>query len=109
MTPRNSLQMTDAAAEAIVAHCPKVFHTGLRIVIHAGGCSGLQYVFKWGALAEFDESFEHQGARVFVDPKSFIYVRGSVLDYDSDLLVRNFVLRNPNAKASCGCGTSFEV
>jgi iron-sulfur cluster assembly protein len=101
------LEITDAAAAKVLQL--QRDGRGLRILVKSGGCSGLTYVFDWSILAASDQVFEHQGARVFVDPKTLMFIRGSVLDYDDSLLVRNFVLRNPNAKSSCGCGKSFEV
>ena len=84
---------------------------GLRIGIKAGGCSGLSYTFSWEAAPrEFDHVFEGQeGAKVFVDPKSFRYIKGTTLDYDTSLVSKGFIFNNPNAKSSCGCGTSFSV
>ncbi|HWK09361.1 MAG TPA: iron-sulfur cluster assembly accessory protein [Vicinamibacterales bacterium] len=84
---------------------------GLRIGIKAGGCSGLSYTFAWEAAPrETDHVFEGaDGARVFVDPKSFQFIKGTTLDYDTSLVSKGFIFNNPNAKSSCGCGTSFSV
>jgi iron-sulfur cluster assembly protein len=83
---------------------------GLRVGVKAGGCSGLSYVFDWNAgPAEHDQVFEKAGARVFVDPKSLTFLDGTVLDYDTSLISKGFVLNNPRAKATCGCGVSFSV
>ena len=84
---------------------------GLRIGIKAGGCSGLSYTFAWGAAAgPGDHVFEGpEGSRVFVDPKSFRFIDGTTLDYDTSLVSKGFIFNNPNAKSSCGCGTSFSV
>jgi iron-sulfur cluster assembly protein len=84
---------------------------GLRIAIKAGGCSGLSYTFAWEAAPrEGDHSFEGpDGARVFVDRKSFKFLDGTTLDYDTSLVSKGFIFNNPNAKSSCGCGTSFSV
>jgi len=84
---------------------------GLRVGVKAGGCSGLSYVFAWEADPRpGDEVFTGQdGARVFVDPKSHRFLDGTVLDYDTSLLSKGFLFHNPNAKATCGCGTSFSV
>jgi iron-sulfur cluster assembly protein len=84
---------------------------GLRIGIKAGGCSGLSYTFAWEASPrEGDHVFEGaEGSRVFVDPKSFNFIKGTTLDYDTSLVSKGFIFNNPNAKSSCGCGTSFSV
>ena len=84
---------------------------GLRIGIKAGGCSGLSYVFAWEPAAkDGDHVFEGpEGSRVFIDPKSFRFIDGTTLDYDTSLVSKGFIFNNPHAKASCGCGTSFSI
>jgi len=84
---------------------------GLRIGIKAGGCSGLSYTFGWEAgPRDGDQVFEgSEGSRVFVDPKSYKFIAGTTLDYDTGLVSKGFIFNNPNAKSSCGCGTSFSV
>jgi iron-sulfur cluster assembly protein len=81
---------------------------GLRLGVQGGGCSGLSYVIKFDTQPrERDRVFAYGDVRVFVDPKSFIYLHGMVLDWEETLMQRGFVFTNPNAKKSCGCGTSF--
>ena len=83
---------------------------GLRIGIKAGGCSGLSYTFAWEATPrDGDHVFETDGSKVFVDPRSFRFLDGTTLDYDTSLVSKGFIFNNPNAKSSCGCGTSFSV
>jgi len=84
---------------------------GLRVGIKAGGCSGLSYTFAWEATPrENDHIFEGlEGAKVFIDPKSYRFIDGTILDYDTSLVSKGFVFDNPNAKGTCGCGTSFSV
>jgi iron-sulfur cluster assembly protein len=84
---------------------------GLRIGIKAGGCSGLSYTFSWEpAPRDGDHVFDGEdGAKVFVDPKSYRFLAGTTLDYDTSLVSKGFIFNNPNAKSSCGCGTSFSV
>jgi iron-sulfur cluster assembly accessory protein len=84
---------------------------GLWIGLKAGGCSGFEYVFAWEqAPHEGDHVFEGpEGARVFVDPRSFRLLDGTVLGYDTSLISRGFLFENPHAKSTCGCGISFSV
>ena len=85
--------------------------TGLRVGVKAGGCSGFEYVFAWeSAPRDNDLIFEGpQGVRVWIDPRSHRLLDGSTLDYDTSLMSRGFVFQNPQAKRTCGCGTSFTV
>lgn len=85
--------------------------TGLRVGIKAGGCSGHEYTFGWEAAPKpTDAVFETpDGAKVYVDPRSLRLLEGTVLDYDTGLLSKGFLLSNPNAKSTCGCGVSFSA
>ena len=88
------------------------FHAGgLRIGIKAGGCSGLSYVFAWEpGPKDGDHVFQGpEDSRVFVDQKSYKFIDGTTLDYDTSLVSKGFLFDNPNAKGTCGCGTSFSV
>ncbi|SRR6266496_3167217 len=81
---------------------------GLRLGVQGGGCSGLSYHIKFDSQPrERDRIFQYDDIRVFVDPKSFVYLSGTTLDWEESLMQRGFVFRNPNAKKSCGCGSSF--
>jgi iron-sulfur cluster assembly protein len=81
---------------------------GLRLGVQGGGCSGLTYNIRFDSKPrERDRVFDYEGIRVFVDPKSFIYLSGMILDYQEGLMQQGFVFRNPNASKTCGCGTSF--
>ncbi len=83
---------------------------GLRVAIKGGGCSGLQYSLNWDEKPrEKDRVFERSGVRVFVDPKSYIYLVGTVVEYEDALLQSGFKLSNPQQKSSCGCGESFTI
>ncbi len=83
---------------------------GLRVGISGGGCAGLSYKFDFEEKPqESDKIVEQDGVKVFVDVKSYLYLNGMEIDYHSDLMSSGFTFSNPNAKSSCGCGTSFSV
>jgi len=83
---------------------------GLRIGVQGGGCSGLSYAMRLEKQPrEHDQIFELNGARVFVDPKSYVYLDNTTLDYQETLVRQGFVFENPQASRSCGCGSSFSV
>lgn len=83
--------------------------TGLRLEIRGGGCSGMSYGLSFDNEQEKDHVVEAHGVKVFVDPKSAIYLKGTILDFQSGLEGKGFVIKNPQAKSSCGCGSSFSV
>jgi iron-sulfur cluster assembly protein len=81
---------------------------GLRVGVQGGGCSGLSYAMRLDTQArDRDKVFEEFGAKLFVDPKSFLYLNGTTLEYEETLMRQGFVFQNPNAARSCGCGSSF--
>jgi iron-sulfur cluster assembly protein len=81
---------------------------GLRVGVQGGGCSGLSYAMRLDTQArDRDKIFEEHGARIFVDPKSFLYLNGTTLEYEETLMRQGFVFQNPNAARNCGCGSSF--
>jgi iron-sulfur cluster assembly protein len=82
---------------------------GLRVKVVGGGCSGLTYKMDIDRPREGDKVFEHEGVKIVVDRKSFLYLKGTELDYKDELMASGFTLRNPNVKRSCGCGSSFVV
>jgi len=83
---------------------------GLRLGVQGGGCSGLSYNIRFDTQPrERDRIFQFSEVRVFVDPKSFIYLHGMTLDYQETLMQQGFVFVNPQATKSCGCGTSFSA
>lgn len=83
---------------------------GLRLGVQGGGCSGLSYLFRLEMKERpKDNVFEFDGIRIFVDPKSLLYLDGMTLDYQESLIRSGFVFENPNARKSCGCGTSFSA
>ena len=106
-----AVTVTERAARRIceiVAGEPK--HTMLRISVEGGGCSGFQYKFDLvGERAADDVFIEQTGARVLIDPVSLDYLAGSEIDFVDDLIGAAFKIKNPQATASCGCGTSFSI
>jgi iron-sulfur cluster assembly protein len=106
------IQVTDRAIQRIKIAIAKEGISpeegGLRLGVMGGGCSGLSYSIKFDSHPrERDRIFEFDGVRIFVDPKSFIYLHGMTLDYEETLMRQGFNFINPNSTRSCGCGTSF--
>jgi iron-sulfur cluster insertion protein len=105
-----ALIFTDAAARKVGALIsaednPKLM---LRVYVQGGGCSGLQYGFEFDEnLQDGDICVENQGVRLLVDPMSVQYLMGAEIDYREGLEGAQFVIRNPNATTTCGCGSSF--
>ncbi len=82
----------------------------LRVFISGGGCSGFQYGFTFDeTVEEGDSQVENQGVKLLVDPMSVQYLMGAEIDYKEDLQGAQFIIRNPNAQTTCGCGSSFSV
>ncbi|HEY1271499.1 MAG TPA: iron-sulfur cluster assembly accessory protein [Terriglobales bacterium] len=110
--PGKGIQVTDKALAKIRATMIKEGISpeqgGLRVGVQGGGCSGLSYNIRFDSQPrDRDRVFQYGDVRVFVDPKSFIYLHGMTLDYQETLMQQGFVFVNPNASKSCGCGTSF--
>ncbi|TWG95538.1 iron-sulfur cluster assembly accessory protein [Mesorhizobium sp. J18] len=107
----NAIEVTDAAAKRIADIVGKERgKIGLRVTVEGGGCSGFSYKFDLADTRNDDDiAFEKNGATVLVDDLSLIYMGGSVIDFVDDLMGQSFQIRNPNAVASCGCGTSFSI
>ena len=82
----------------------------LRVYISGGGCSGFQYGFTFDEeVADDDTKVENDGVTVLIDSMSIQYLNGAEIDYKEDLSGSQFVIRNPNASTTCGCGSSFSV
>jgi iron-sulfur cluster assembly protein len=110
--PTQGLQGTDRAVKRIRVAMAKEGVSpeegGLRLGVMGGGCSGLSYSIKFDTRPrERDRIYEFDGVRVFVDPKSFLYLHGMTLDYEETLMRQGFNFINPNSSRSCGCGSSF--
>jgi iron-sulfur cluster assembly protein len=112
--PSQGLQVTERAVKRIRAAMAKEgvspVEGGLRLGVSGGGCSGLSYAIKFDSRPrERDRIYEFDGVRVFVDPKSFLYLHGMTLDYEETLMRQGFNFINPNSSRSCGCGSSFSA
>ena len=106
------LQVTDRAIQRIRIAMAKEGVSpeegGLRLGVMGGGCSGLSYSIKFDSRPrERYRVYNFDGVRVFVDPKSFLYLHGMQLDYEETLMRQGFNFINPNSTRSCGCGSSF--
>jgi len=107
-----AIQVTERAvaeirkAAAARAQKPK----GMRVGIRGGGCTGFSYLFEWSDAEPRAEdkvlAFEGGEVRVFIDPKSYLYLDGSTLEYATTMVARGFKFVNPNVKGACGCGES---
>ena len=85
---------------------------GLRVFVQGGGCSGFQYglmIEEGEGDAESDRVFESNGVKLFIDPISIRYLTGAEVDFVDNLTGGGFTIKNPNAKSTCGCGSSFGV
>ncbi len=110
--PDKGIQVTENAVKKIRSAMAKENVSpeqgGLRLGVQGGGCSGLSYNIRFDTQPrERDRVFQFGDVRVFVDPKSFIYLHGMTLDYQETLMQQGFVFVNPNSTKSCGCGSSF--
>jgi len=81
----------------------------MRVFIRGGGCSGFQYGFSFDQMQDDDLEVSHSGVSLLVDPLSLQYLQGAQVDYIDDLQGARFVVDNPNASATCGCGSSFSI
>ncbi|MBC8213631.1 MAG: iron-sulfur cluster assembly accessory protein [Candidatus Marinimicrobia bacterium] len=112
-TPETAdIQITEKAAnrvKAILKSEGKEDHA-LRISVIGGGCSGMSYNMSFDDnLGEFDKVYEIQGVKIYCDLKSWLYLKGTTVDFSDDILSGGFKINNPNASRTCGCGTSFSV
>ena len=83
---------------------------GLRVSVVGGGCSGMTYNMSFdNKQEEFDKVYESNGTKILCDLKSWLYLKGTEVDFSDDMLSGGFKINNPNAERTCGCGTSFSV
>lgn len=108
------ITITDKAVgeiKRIQTNDPTATNAALRVMVVGGGCSGMSYKlgFDNQPAASNDKVFERNGVKVIIDPKSFLYLTGMELDFTDGLNGTGFVFKNPNAKRTCGCGSSFSA
>lgn len=105
---KGDMSISPLAIEKVKEFCQQKGKKALRIAVKVGGCSGKEYIFDLAENAgENDIIIEQDGAKVFVDKESMQEINGSILNYNDGLTGAGFVIENPNAKAMCGCGKSF--
>lgn len=109
--PSSTVQATDTALKRVASILEKDGqNTALRISVEGGGCSGFSYQFDLvNEQNDDDIVLEGHNGKILIDEMSLIYMGGSVIDFVDDLMGQSFQVKNPNAVASCGCGTSFSV
>ena len=109
-----AIQLTETAAREVMHICEqqklspeKVY---LKVGVKGGGCSGFSYILDLTeARNENDEEFAVHNVRVICDPKSYLYLNGTQIDFKDEMMQRGFVFKNPNATTTCGCGSSFSA
>jgi iron-sulfur cluster assembly accessory protein len=105
-----SITLSERAAKRIAQILQAEHAPLMRVSVEGGGCSGFQYRFDLVAASDAEDVvIEKAGARVLIDPVSLQYLAGSQIDFVDDLIGASFKITNPNATASCGCGTSFSI
>ena len=122
-TPREPISLTGSAPSGVLvsvteAAAKKVLElraregkadAALRLFVKSGGCSGFSYGMVLDEVTDDDQVFETDGIKVIVDPMSLRYLEGAEVDYKEDLMGGGFAIKNPNAKSTCGCGSSFQA
>ena len=106
-----SITLTERAADHVRGSLEKRGKgVGIRLGVKTAGCSGLAYKLEFvDAVSKSDCAYEHHGAKVFVDAKSLVYLKGTTLDFVKEGLNEGFKFVNPNVTGECGCGESFHV
>jgi len=103
------ITLTETAANRIKNLLSKKKETGIRAGVRGGGCSGFTYKLEFDSKKDHDRVIESQGVDIYVDPKSFLYLMGTQIDFIDELNQTGFKFQNPNARRTCGCGESFSV
>ena len=104
------ISLTEAAAAKVKNLLKNTEHIGVRPAVRGGGCSGFTYKLEFVSVKDLkDREIETNGVTLYVDPKSFLYLMGTEIDYIDNLSQAGFKFVNPNAKRTCGCGESFSI
>jgi iron-sulfur cluster assembly protein len=106
------ISLTDSALKEVkrLINVQGIEEGGLRLGVKGGGCSGLSYTINFDdKIGQYDQIYAIDGVKVIIDAKSAIYLQGTQLDYQKDLMGGNFKFINPNANKTCGCGESFSA
>ena len=112
LEPPSPLVFTDSAVAKVADLIAEEGNPDLklRVFVQGGGCSGFQYGFTFDeAKNEDDFDFDYDGVKILVDSMSMQYLQGASIDFKDDLMGSSFVINNPNAQTTCGCGSSFSV
>jgi iron-sulfur cluster assembly protein len=107
-----ALELTETAVKQVkqLMHAQSLENVYLRVGVKGGGCSGLSYSLEFDSeVGPHDKKFDVEGVQVVCDAKSYLYLNGTTLDYVTEGLTGGFTFRNPQAKSTCGCGTSFSA
>ena len=102
-------KVTNRAFERLAQIIPSSSNKGLRVAVEGGGCSGFQYNIELDTKHEDDLILEKEGNKVFIDSTSLPFLSDAIIDFSYELIGARFVIENPNASSSCGCGTSFSI
>ena len=103
------ITLTKFAADKLKALLEGKEQTGVRAGVRGGGCSGFTYNLKFDNPEPTDRIVESHGVNIYIDPKSYLYLMGTQIDFVNELNQTGFKFVNPNAKRTCGCGESFSV
>lgn len=103
------ITLTESAATRLSTLLSKKDLTGVRAGVKGGGCSGFTYSLEFDSEKPGDRVIENLGVKIYIDPKSYLYLMGTEIDYVDELNQSGFKFVNPNAKRTCGCGESFSV
>lgn len=112
MTTTNLITVTESAAKEVrtIREQDNIgANKYLRLGVKGGGCSGLSYILEFEEKTDMDELIQENGIDIIVDKRHALYISGMQLDYEYGLNNRGFIFNNPNAKSTCGCGTSFSA